>query len=297
MKKLNEKAEMKKHEKPSGFNVIVREIKKDKLALISVYVLAILFLVIFIGAALTNQEEVMKISLLDKYSKPMEGFWLGSGGRDILGQLVIGARNSIIIGFTITLITSGIGIVIGLVSGYYGGQVDNVIMRIIDFITILPTLMLIIVFITIVPKYSIFSFIIIMSCFYWTGIARLIRSKALTESRKDYVNASKTMGTSDFKIIFREILPNLSSLIIVNLTLEFAGNIGIETGLSFLGFGLPPTTPSLGTLVGYATDPEVLSTKLWIWLPASILILIMMLCINYIGQALKRAADARQRLG
>lgn len=299
MKKLNEKAEMKKHEKPSGFNVIVREIKKDKLALISVYVLAILFLVIFIGAALTNQEEVMKISLLDKYSKPMEGFWLGSdsGGRDILGQLVIGARNSIIIGFTITLITSGIGIVIGLVSGYYGGQVDNVIMRIIDFITILPTLMLIIVFITIVPKYSIFSFIIIMSCFYWTGIARLIRSKALTESRKDYVNASKTMGISDFKIIFREILPNLSSLIIVNLTLEFAGNIGIETGLSFLGFGLPPTTPSLGTLVGYATDPEVLSTKLWIWLPASILILIMMLCINYIGQALKRAADARQRLG
>ena len=129
------------------------------------------------------------------------------------------------------MITSGIGIVIGLVSGYYGGQVDNVIMRIIDFITILPTLMLIIVFITIVPKYSIFSFIIIMSCFYWTGIARLIRSKALTESRKDYVNASKTMGTSDFKIIFREILPNLSSLIIVNLTLEFAGNIGIETGL------------------------------------------------------------------
>ena len=242
MKKLNEKAEMKKHEKPSGFNVIVREIKKDKLALISVYVLAILFLVIFIGAALTNQEEVMKISLLDKYSKPMEGFWLGSdsGGRDILGQLVIGARNSIIIGFTITLITSGIGIVIGLVSGYYGGQVDNVIMRIIDFITILPTLMLIIVFITIVPKYSIFSFIIIMSCFYWTGIARLIRSKALTESRKDYVNASKTMGTSDFKIIFREILPNLSSLIIVNLTLEFAGNIelfGIWVTANYTEFG------------------------------------------------------------
>ena len=92
-------------------------------------------------------------------------------------------------------------------------------------------------------------------------------------------------------------MPNLSSLIIVNLTLEFAGNIGIETGLSFLGFGLPLSTPSLGTLVGYAADPEVLSTKLWIWLPASILILIMMLCINYVGQALNRAADAKQRRG
>ena len=105
------------------------------------------------------------------------------------------------------------------------------------------------------------------------------------------------MGTSDLKIIFREVLPNISSIIIVDSTLALAGNIGIETGLSFLGFGLPPSIPSLGTLVGYATDPEVLSLKLWIWLPASILILIMMLCINYVGQALKRAADARQRLG
>ena len=136
-----------------------------------------------------------------------------------------------------------------------------------------------------------------MTAFYWVGTARLIRSKALSESRRDYVHASKTMGTSDFKIIFREVLPNISSIIIVDSTLALAGNIGIETGLSFLGFGLPPSIPSLGTLVGYATDPEVLSSKLWIWLPASILILIMMLCINYVGQALKRAADARQRLG
>ena len=170
-------------------------------------------------------------------------------------------------------------------------------MMVIDFITILPTLMIIIVFVTIVPKYTIATFVLIMSAFYWVGAARLIRSKALAESQKDYILASKTMGTKDFTIIFREILPNLSSIIIVELTLGFAGNIGIETGLSFLGFGLPLSTPSLGTLVGYAADPEVLSTKLWIWLPASILILIMMLCINYVGQALNRAADAKQRRG
>lgn len=240
----------------------------------------------------------MKISLLDKYAIPMkEGFWLGSdsGGRSILGQLVLGARNSIIIGFTITILTSFLGTFFGMISGYYGGIIDNIIMRIIDFITIMPTLMIIIVFVTIVPKYTVSSFIFIMSAFYWVSTARLIRSKALAESKKEYVLASKTMGTSDFKIIFREILPNLSSLIIVDLTLAFAGNLGIETGLSFLGFGLPPSTPSLGTLVGYAADPEVLSSKLWIWLPASILILVMMLCINYIGQMLNRAADAKKR--
>ena len=286
-------------EKPTGISIILRELKKDKLAMGSVILLVTLFVIIFVSAALINQEDVMKISLLDKYARPGEGFWLGAdyGGRDILGQLIIGARNSIIIGFTVTVLTSGLGIIVGLIAGYYGGVVDDLIMRLIDFIMILPTLMLVIVFITIVPRYNIFTFIMIMSAFYWVGTARLIRSKALSEGRRDYVHASKTMGTSDFKIIFREMLTNISSIIIVDSTLAFAGNIGIETGLSFLGFGLPPSIPSLGTLVGYATNPEVLSSKPWIWMPASILILVMMLCINYVGQALKRAADARQRLG
>lgn len=286
-------------EKPTGISVIARELKKDKIAMSSLIILGVLFITVFIGSMILNQDEVMKISLLDKYAAPGEGFWLGAdtGGRDILGQLVIGARNSIIVGVAVTIFTSVIGIIVGLVSGYYGGIVDNIIMRLVDFLTILPRLMIIIVFVTVVPRYNLVTFIFIMSIFYWTGIARLIRSKALTESRRDYVQASKTMGTSDFKILFREVLPNISSIIIVDATLNLAGNIGIETGLTFLGFGLPPGIPSLGTLVGYATDPEVMSSKLWIWLPASLLILVMMLCINYVGQALKRAADARQRLG
>ena len=94
-----------------------------------------------------------------------------------------------------------------------------------------------------------------------------------------------------------ELLPNISSIILVDLTLTFAGNIGIETGLTYLGYGLPPATPSLGTLITYASKPEIISSKLWVWLPASLLILVLMLCINYVGQALKRATDARQRLG
>lgn len=286
-------------EKPTGISVIVRELKKDRIAMSSLIILGVLFITVFVGSMIINQDEVMKISLLDKYAAPGEGFWLGAdtGGRDILGQLIIGARNSIIVGVAVTILTSGIGIVVGLIAGYYGGRIDDIIMRLVDFLTILPRLMLIIVFVTVVPKYNLVTFIFIMSIFYWTGIARLIRSKVLTESRRDYVQASKTMGTSDFKILFREVLPNISSIIIVDSTLNLAGNIGIETGLTFLGFGLPPGIPSLGTLVGYATDPEVMSSKLWIWLPASLLILVMMICINYVGQALKRAADARQRLG
>lgn len=284
---------------PTGMQVIIREFKKDKVALFSLIALVVAIVTIFVWAMFIDQQELMRVSLREKFAEPGEKFWLGAdqGGRDILGQLIIGARNSIAIAIAITLITGVTGVVIGLLCGYYGGFIDNMFMRIIDFFITIPQLMIIIVFVTIVPKYTVPIFILIMSLFLWTGTARLVRSKALSESKRDYVNASKTLGTSDFKIIFGKIMPNLSSIIIVELTLNFAGNVGIETGLSYLGFGLPPSTPSLGTLVSYANNPLVLSSKWWVWLPASLLILLLMLGINYVGQALRRSADAKQRLG
>ena len=215
----------------------------------------------------------------------------------MFGQLIIGAKNSILIAIAITLIANIVGIALGIIMGYYGGFIDNFFMRIIDFFITLPTLMIIIVVVTIIPNYGITELILIIAAFQWMGTARLVRSKALSEARRDYISASKTMGTSDFAIMFKGLLPNLSSLLIVEVTLSFAGNVGIETGLSFLGFGLPPSTPSLGTLVSYAMNPIILSSKWWVWLPASILILVLMLGINYVGQALRRSADAKQRLG
>ncbi|MGX6962719.1 ABC transporter permease [Vagococcus xieshaowenii] len=291
---------------PMGFRMIAREFKKDKLAMFSLILLIAILLFVFIGSIFVDQDKVMYVSIFDKYAAPGTysdtkgmSFLLGAdeGGRDVFGQLIIGARNSIWIGFAITVITSIIGVGLGIVAGYYGGAIDNILMRIVDFIMILPTQMLIIVFVTIVPKFNVWSFIGIMCLFYWVGKARLFRSKTLSESRRDYISASKTLGTNDFKVMFRELMPNLSSLIITNLTMNFAANIGIETTLTFLGFGLPASNPSLGTLIAYARNGDVLSNMLWIWLPASLLILIMMLAINYVGQAFKRSADARQRLG
>lgn len=284
---------------PMGFRMIAREFRKDKLAMFSLILLVVILLAVFIGSFLLDQDAVMKVNIFEKYTGPGSTYPLGAdeGGRDVLGQLFIGAKNSILIGFSITLITSVIGVGLGIISGYYGGIVDNILMRIVDFIMILPIMMIIIVFVTIIPKFNALSFILIMSGFYWVGKARLFRSKTLSEGRRDYVSASKTLGSSDFAIMFREIMPNLSSLIITNLTMNFAANIGIETTLTFLGFGLPQSTPSLGTLISFASNGDVLSNKLWVWLPASVLILVLMLCINYVGQALKRSADARQRLG
>lgn len=283
----------------TGFSIMAREVIKDKMALFSLILLGIILIVIYGSAFFLKTSNTVQIDLFAIYNPPSATHWLGTdqGGRDIFGQLLIGARNSFTIGLSITLLTGLIGLCLGIIAGFFGGLVDNIIMRVVDFVMILPFLMLVIVFVTIAPKFNVFTFILIMSAFLWTGKARLIRSKTLAERELDYVSASKTLGTPSWKIILREVLPNLSSIIIVYLTLNLAGNIGIESGLSYLGFGLPASTPSLGTLVSNASNPDILQNKWWVWLPASLLILVMMLSINFVGRALQRAADARQRLG
>ena len=291
-----------KTENPTGFSVIVREFKKDKLALFSFFAVTIFIIAVFVASSFINLQQLQTVDIFRKYEVPsFNNFWnffgRDSGGRSVMGYVIVGARNSITIGVIITIVTTFIGLFVGLCMGYYGGKVDALGMRIVDFISIMPSVMIIIVFVSIVPKYGIFQFILIFSMFYWTRTTRLARSKTLSETRRDYVNASKTMGTSDLKIMFGEILPNISSIIIVNGTLALASNIGIEVALSFLGFGLPAATPSLGTLISYASKPEIIQYKAYVWLPAALVLLFMMLGINYIGQDLRRAADAKQRLG
>ena len=291
-----------KAENPTGFSVIVREFKKDKLALFSFFAVTIFIIAVFVASMFINLQQLQTVDIFRKYEVPsFNNFWnffgRDSGGRSVMGYVIVGARNSITIGVIITIVTTFIGLFVGLCMGYYGGKIDAWGLRIVDFISIMPSVMIIIVFVSIVPKYGIFQFILIFSMFYWTRTTRLARSKTLSETRRDYVNASKTMGTSDLKIMFSEILPNISSIIIVNGTLALASNIGIEVALSFLGFGLPAATPSLGTLISYASKPEIIQYKAYVWLPAALVLLFMMLGINYIGQALRRAADAKQRLG
>lgn len=288
-----------KPESPTGIKVIWREILRDKLALVSLIFIVLITLFVFGVSLFLEQDEIVRVDLFAIYEPPSSEFWLGTdyGGRDVFGQLIIGAKNSLAIGFLVTLMSGIIGITVGVVAGYFGGTIDNILMRIVDFFMVLPFLMIVIVFVAIVPKYSIISFSLIMMAFLWMGIARLIRSRALQEAELDYIQASKTLGSSHLKIMFTQLLPNLSTLIVVTMTLNLAANIGIESGLSFLGFGFPETTPSLGTLLSYARNPQVLEHRWWIWVPPAVLILLLMLAVRNVGEALKRATDARQRRG
>ncbi|MGX4763329.1 ABC transporter permease [Holzapfeliella sp. JNUCC 72] len=283
---------------PSGMKIVKNEIIKDKFALMSVFVLLIIVLFTFGGSLFVPKSSYLDASILDGLLPAFSpGHFLGTddGGRDILSVLIVGGRNSILIGITVTVISRVIGIVLGLIAGYFGGLVDDIIMRIIDFIMVLPTGMIIIILTTMIPNYNAFTLVGLLSLFSWMGATRYFRSFILAQRQKEYVMASKTSGSSNLTIMFKEVLPNISSMIIINSVLGIAGNIGMETGLSFLGYGLPPTTPSIGTLVGYANNPINITNRPWLWLPAVVLLLVISYLINYVGSALQRAGDARQR--
>jgi peptide/nickel transport system permease protein len=283
---------------PSGFKVVVREVLRDKKALTAFIIICLILIFCFGGSLFLNKAQITEINIADAYYGWGEGghiFGTDDGGRDIFKLLIMGGRNSILIGLSVTAIDECFGLFVGLVAGYFGGNVDAVIMRIVDFVQILPQFPVIIVLTTVIPHYNARTLVLLLAMFYWTTTARYFRSFVLSQRGRDYVLASKTSGSSDWKIMFREVLPNITSMIIIDVVLTVAGNIGIETTLSFIGYGLPVTTPSLGTLIGFANDPVNVVNRPWLWLPATILLLVISLSINYVGTALQRAGDARQR--
>ena len=211
-------------------------------------------------------------------------------------MLTIGARNSLNIALSVAVFGVILGSLIGLFSGFYGGHVDNVIMRVMDFQGMVPTLMIVILVVRVMSPIDVFTLSwLLIVLVAWQGTARLIRIMALKQSTLDYVSASKTMGTPSIVIIFREVLPNLTSIMMSNFTITLASSVGIETGLSFLGLGLPFNIPSLGVILTNARVPYDMMNRMWLWLPAAVLVVVLMLCINFVGQALNRAADAKKR--
>jgi peptide/nickel transport system permease protein len=292
---------------PSMWAIYWREIRADKACFAAFIIICSIMLFVLIAAPLITTEAAARVNLSIRNQAPSwveggrEGYILGTdgGGRNMYYLLVVAARNSIYIGFGVAILSIIIGIVVGLVSGYYGGQFDNIVMRIVDTWSMIPSMMFIIVMIELsraTGGFTIMRFIFLLTAFGWMGRARLIRNGTLQQSNLDYVSASKTSGTPNAIIILREILPNMVPIIMPNVVMTMSGSIGIEVGLTILGFGLPIGTPSLGTIIQNATILANLQNRWWTWLPGVLLMFVMMMSINFVGQAMQRAADPKQRL-
>lgn len=214
-------------------------------------------------------------------------------GRDYFSRVIFGIRTSVRVALLVALVSTAIGTTIGAIAGYFGGRVDNFLMRFTDLMLTLPILAVLLVAAALLGQGSPLRVALILAFFLWMSLARIVRGSFLSLREKEYVEAAKAVGATDLRIIFRHMLPNTLGPIIVNATLTIALAILIEATLSFLGFGVQPPTPALGKLI--ADNQGQMLTSWWLVVFPGLTIVAIVLCINFVGDGLRDALDPTQR--
>jgi len=273
-----------------------RRLRRHKLGMIGLGMLLILvFAAVFAPVVASIDPADMDLKMKNK--PPSSEHILGTDaiGRDVWSRLVYGARVSLSVGLVAVGIYTSIALVLGSISGYAGGHVDNIIMRFTDIIMCFPTFLLIITVAAVLPP-NIFNIMIIIGIFGWPGMTRLIRGQFLSLRGQDFVIAAVMIGAPTWRIIFLHILPNVVGPVVVAATLGLAGAILTESSLSFLGLGVQQPTPSWGQTLTTALQLPILENLPWRWLPSAVAIAFAVLSMNFFGDALRDAFDPRMTL-
>jgi peptide/nickel transport system permease protein len=233
-------------------------------------------------------------NLRDRLQGPTAKHWLGTDdrGRDVLARLIWGTRISMSVGFIAVGIAVFIGIIVGAFAGFYGGIVDLAAQRIIEIVMCFPTFILILSLIAFLPP-SIYNIMVVIGITGWTGVARLIRGEFLRLRESDFSIAARATGLTDRRIMFRHLLPNALSPVLVSATFGVAGAILTESALSFLGFGVPPPTPSWGELL--SQSQRFIDRAWWLVTFPGLAIFITVTAFNLVGEGLRDAMDPRLR--
>jgi len=271
-----------------------RRFKRHKLAIASLIILILLGLAcifVFVISPYNFHEQ----DLLSPIQGPSGEHFFGTDvlGRDQFTRVLYGGRISLAVGLTVALSAAIIGGVVGAIAGYYGGWIDNILMRVTDLFLAIPFLVILIIASHALGG-SLFDIILILSLFFWMPDARIVRGVFLSLKEKEFVEAARSSGASNTRIIFYHMLPNAMGPIIVNVTLLVAAAILTESALSFLGFGVQPPTPTWGNMLNTSRNFTQLAPWL-VWFPG-LAILITVLCVNFLGDGLRDALDPHQKL-
>lgn len=232
----------------------------------------------------------------------LKGYTLGSDelGRDIFTRLLNGGRMSMTIGAVAVIISTVIGIVVGSVSGFFGGKIDMFLQRVSEMVSSLPFLPFAMILSALIgnalpSNQKIFVFMMVLGLLSWPGLQRLVRAQVLSVREQEYVIAARAVGVKKSSIVFKHILPNVISVIIVNATLSFASSMLTEATLSYLGFGVQAPQPTWGNMLYGANNSVVIQNYWWRWVFASIVLSVCVICINLIGDGLRDAIDPRSQ--
>jgi peptide/nickel transport system permease protein len=292
----------------SYLHIVWNRFRRHKLALVSIFVLIVIILACAFASVIapynpTESQKDPATGQILKNAPPSLAYLMGTDeiGRDVFSRLLYAGRISLMIAFVVTLISESAGAVIGAISGFFGGWVDEVIQRTTEFFITLPLLPLLLAFSALLRGVNIpflpsewasaVVIAVILIVFSWMGPARLMRGMVLSLRNQDFTEAARAMGLSDFGIILRHMIPNALAPIIVSATLDLGGIIILESALSFLGFGIQPPIPTWGNMLAeYQADMWTQPAKVFY---PGLSIFVVNLAFNYMGDALRDALDPR----
>lgn len=266
---------------------------RHRLAIIALVLLGII-VVMAVVAPVIERFPYGKIDLNARAGVPDSLHWLGTDrtGRDIWSRTVHGGRVSLTVGLLATAISTGIGLILGALSGFYGKVVDMVIMRVTDVVMTFPSIVIMLTLAALLPR-NVSSIVLVIGLLSWPKVARLVRGQFLTLRQQDFVMAAQCLGIPNRRIIFVHILPNVFASLVALVTFSVGEAILIEAGLSFLGLGVPPPTPSWGNMLETARNLQILQDLPWMWIPPAVMTVLTVLCINFVGDGLRDAIDPR----
>ena len=275
---------------------LVQEFVRKPQALIGTIMLLIVLVAAVFAPLIAPYDpyQRLRVQPTDLFAPPDAQHLLGrdDAGKDIWSQLIYGARVSLIVGFAASLVSMGIGTSVGLISGYFGGTIGNLLMRLVDFLMVVPDLPLMLVIIAVWGR-GLFNIILVIGLLSWTYTARLVRSQTLSIKERQFILRTKSIGASNARIILRHILPQVLPLIVAQAVLDISASILAESSLSFLGLG-DPNLVSWGSMLNFAMDRGAVSRQAW-WflLPPGFAILWVTLALILIGHGLEEVVNPR----
>ncbi len=273
----------------------VKEFLKKPAGVIGAIMLVIIVVTALFAPLLAPYDpyERIKVQASDILAPPDSEHLLGrdDAGKDVWSQLIYGARVSLVVGFAASLVSMLIGTSVGLISGYYGGKIGNFLMRIVDFLMVIPDLPLMLVIIAVWGR-GLFKIILVIGLLGWTYTARLVRSQTLSTKERQFVLRAKAIGASNPRIIIRHILPQVLPLIVAQAVLDISASILAESSLSFLGLG-DPTLISWGNMLNFAFERAVSRQAWWFLLPPGFAILWVTLALILVGSSLEEIVNPR----
>ena len=267
-------------------------LSRNKLALAGFIIVVCMFVLAILASLLGGDPGAIDIP--QRLQPPSLQHFFGTDdlGRDVFTRMLFAARISLLVGFVAVGIATLIGVMLGALSGFYGGWIDAVIMRFVDIMLCFPSFFLILAVIAFLEP-SIWNIMIIIGLTSWMGVARLVRAEFLSLRERDFVLAARAIGGRDSRVIFRHILPNAMSPVLVSATLGVAGAILTESALSFLGIGVQPPTPSWGNML--IAGKQTLGTAWWLSAFPGLAILITVLGYNLLGEGIRDLFDPRMQ--